>query len=160
MSALVPLLGLLVACGDAVEEPQGIEEAPVERKKKEEPVAVVDDSYFYNPAGKRDPFQDFVRRTANGDAPIDAPPLLRYNVDKFVLTGVVWGTSSPLALLIDPDGLGHPVQVGDQVGRNFGKVTAITEKSVTVTEEYQTPDGQVVVNPVEVRLAAREGKKR
>jgi len=153
------VLALLVACGESVQGPVGVEEAPVAKPPPAPEAAVVDDGYYYDPATKRDPFRDFVRR-ATGDAPSDTPPLLRYNVDKFVLTGVVWGTSSPLALLIDPDGLGHPVQVGDQVGRNFGKVTAITEKSVTVTEEYQTPDGQVVVNPVEVRLAAREGKKR
>jgi type IV pilus assembly protein PilP len=153
------LLLCLLACGEAVEEPKGVEQAPVEPKKKEEPVAIVDDGYYYNPAGKRDPFQDFVMRTS-GEAPKDRPPLLRFNVDKFTLRGVVWGTSNLRAMLVDPDGLGHYVRIGDEVGRNYGKVTSIEESSVIVTEEYQTPDGQVVVKPVEVRLATREGKKR
>lgn len=157
---IVSLLSFLFlsACGEAVEGPKGVEEAPVPPKAAPPPPPPVDDGYYYNPAGKRDPFQDFIRRVT-GDLPENTPPLLRYNVDKFQMTGVVWNTNDPLALLIDPEGLGHPVRVGEQVGRNFGKVTAITETSVTVTEEYQTPDGQVVVNPVEVRLT-REGKKR
>lgn len=157
---MLPIFALagLVACGDPIEATPP--DAPAPPPTASAPVAAADfdASYYYNPAGKRDPFQDFVRR-ASGDTPADRPPLLRWPVEKFMLRGVIWETPSPRALLIDPEGTGHPVQMGTEVGRNFGKVSGITEKSVTVTEEYQTPDGQLVVNPVEIRFT-QEGKKR
>ncbi len=157
---MLPIFALagLVACGDPVEEAPPA--APPPPAPVAAPVETVqfDANYYYNPAGKRDPFQDFVRRSS-GDTPADRPPLLRWPVEKFVLRGVIWETSSPRGLLIDPDGTGHPVQMGTEVGRNFGKVSSITENTLTVTEEYQTPDGQLVVNPVEIRFT-QEGKKR
>jgi Tfp pilus assembly protein PilP len=157
---MLPIFALagLVACGDPVEEAPPAPPAPPPPAAEAVVATDFDASYYYNPAGTRDPFQDFVRR-ASGDTPADRPPLLRWPVEKFTLRGVIWETSSPRALLIDPDGTGHPVQMGTEVGRNFGKVSDITAKSVTVTEEYQTPDGQLVVNPVEIRFA-QEGKKR
>ncbi|MEN9785947.1 MAG: hypothetical protein RLZZ299_1211 [Pseudomonadota bacterium] len=159
MSRLLSLLALvLVACGEPIEGDDN-EQVVQKKKKKNDSAAVeLDSSYFYNPAGKRDPFQDFVQRRGDEGA-ADTPPLQRWDIDKFTLRGVIWSTTSPRALLVDPEGTGHPVALGTQVGRNFGKVTDISDKSVVVTEEYQTPDGQLVVNPVEVRFT-QEGNKR
>ena len=156
--SLVFLVLALVGCGEPIEGDDT--EQVVQKKKKNTDVAAVqlDSSYFYNPAGKRDPFQDFVQRRGDEGA-ADTPPLQRWDIDKFVLRGVIWSTTSPRALLVDPDGTGHAVALGTQVGRNFGKVTDISDKSVVVTEEYQTPDGQLVVNPVEIRFTQEVNKR-
>ena len=41
---------------------------------------------------------------------------------------------------------GHVLEVGTYIGKNWGKVTLVTSKEVIVTEEYQTLDGELVVN--------------
>lgn len=157
---------LLAACGEAVdpnEQPPGAQKSTTldDLPPEDEPVA---DTYYYNPAGKRDPFQGFVPKRAGGqrpsEAPAEGPPLQRWDVDKFVLRGIIWNTQSPRAVLVDPDGLGHVVRVGTYVGRNWGKVTSITQSGLVVTEEYQNIEGELIVNPVSVRFPqAAEGRK-
>ena len=153
----------LVACGEAVTSNQpatGTKASGVGKKAAEKAAVSPEDDYYYNPAGKRDPFQGFLQKTRGGpsDMPADAPPLQRWDVDKFALKGVIWNTSAPRALLVDPEGIGHVVRMGTYVGRNWGKVSSISEDGVVVTEEYQTIDGELVVNPVSVRFP-QETKK-
>lgn len=159
MRTSLPLLAFLAAgCGQAIDAKK---EAPAEtvKAKKEEPVvdpaAEARAQWFYNPAGKRDPFASFVSRQAVAStvAP-DAPPLQRWDTDKFALTGVIWSVDVPRALLVDPEGIGHVVRMGTYVGRNWGKVTAILEDGIVVTEEYRTLDGELVVNPVSIRFGS------
>ncbi|MDP2312509.1 MAG: pilus assembly protein PilP [Pseudomonadota bacterium] len=149
--ALLIATAALVGCGDPV--PTGgaklAPKAPVKVEGAEAASSEVDE-YFYNPAGKRDPFQSFLKREDPVSVVENAPPLQRWDVDKYLLRGVIWDTSSPRALLVDPEGMGHSIRPGTYVGRNWGKVTSISEGCVVVTEEYQTLDGELVVNPVTV----------
>jgi type IV pilus assembly protein PilP len=162
VSSLFALWAVL-GCGEPLDEGKGAAKAPppVKKAKEEKAVASEGDTYFYNPAGKRDPFQGFLTRQQSSKDEIDdaAPPLQRWDVDRFSLTGVIWDIDVPRALLIDPEGLGHVVKLGTYVGRNWGKVTAISQDGIVVTEEYQTLDGELVVNPVAVRFAGPAGKK-
>lgn len=159
----VVLFGAIVfaGCGDPIPVSAPPPPAPV---KKAEPEAVAAapavEEYFYNPAGKRDPFKPFFAASKGAAAPPDpnSPPLQRWDVDKFVLAGVIWNTNMPTALLMDPDGTGHVVQMGTYVGRNWGKVTSIADEAVVVTEEYQTMDGELVVNPVTVHFPGQDKK--
>lgn len=160
MSPLVPGLALLLGgCGEAI-DPNAAggatnKGASALGELPDEP-ETASDGYYYNPAGKRDPFQGFVPKTPGGRPPPTAvdggPPLQRWDVDKFVLRGIIWNTQSPRAVLVDPDGLGHVVRVGTYVGRNWGKVTSITQTGLVVTEEYQNIEGELIVNPVSVRF--------
>ena len=119
------------------------------------------ENYYYNPAGKRDPFQGNLNRKSQGPIQAedpDRPPLQRWDVEKFTLRGVIFNTNAPRALLVDPDGIGHVVRVGTYVGRNWGKVSAISQEAVVVTEEYQTLDGELVVNPVQLRFSGAQAQ--
>mgnify|MGYP001122003330 CR=1 FL=1 len=58
----------------------------------------------------------------------------------------------PRALMEDPEGVGHVVELGTYVGRKWGKVTRIRADRIVITEEYLTPDGTLVVNPIEIGL--------
>ncbi|MFO0006880.1 MAG: pilus assembly protein PilP, partial [bacterium] len=150
-SLFVALVVVLAACGEPVREADAPKQAAPRAPAKVDPTAAsADDAYYYNPAGKRDPFQSFIKRGQTDEFRPDAPPLQRWDVDKYTLRGVIWSTQAPRALLVDPEGTGHVIKLGTYVGRNWGKVTSISEACVVVTEEYQTLDGELVVNPVTV----------
>jgi len=125
-------------------------------KKKEESLEEEEEEfeYAYNPNNKRDPFQSFLV-TASEDSLLDnipRTPLQKYEVGQYNLTGVIWGIDRPRALVEDPDGIGHVVEIGTYMGTKWGKVESIEEGVVIVTEELQTVDGQLVVKRQELRL--------
>lgn len=154
------VLLLLCACGESLDK--GVVTAPVPKKAPKSAtaeVAAATEEWFYNPAGKRDPFSSFLARAASATAiSADAPPLQRWSTDRFLLSGVIWNIEAPRALLVDPEGIGHVVRQGNYVGTNWGKVTSISEDGVVVTEEYRMLDGELVVNPVSIDFAG-VGKK-
>jgi type IV pilus assembly protein PilP len=47
--------------------------------------------YSYNPLGRRDPFSPIIMREDRKAQSEDHPPLERYNIYEFKLTGIVWG---------------------------------------------------------------------
>jgi Tfp pilus assembly protein PilP len=100
--------------------------------------------WHYNPIGKRDPFRSFVRGRL--DEEIRSPtPLQRYDIDQLDLVGIVWGVDAPQALVSDPDKKNHVVELGTYIGKNWGKVTEITSRSIVITEEYQTVEGSLMI---------------
>lgn len=146
------MLATLVGCGEAVVSSgaPAVVKKPQPASEGADVASVVVEEYYYNPAGKRDPFQSFIKRGRAEESRADAPPLQRWDIDKYALKGVIWNTSAPRGLVVDPEGTGHSIVLGTYVGRNWGKVTSISEGCVVVTEEYQTLDGELVVNPVTV----------
>lgn len=117
-----------------------------------------DDEYEYNPSGKRDPFRTFL---SQGPDPIPTDsfrrgPLQKYDVGQYEIQGIIWGVDRARALVKDPDGEGHVMELGTYVGKNWGKVTSIDECVVVVTEEYQTRDGELMITPISLRLRPEE----
>jgi type IV pilus assembly protein PilP len=114
----------------------------------------VEQEFVYNPIGKRDPFQSFFTTEAGGVVGDGPPPTgtQKYELDQYNLVGIIWGVERPRALMEDPDAVGHVAEIGTYVGRNWGKITMITSGEVVVTEEYQTIDGELVVNNISMRL--------
>lgn len=108
-------------------------------------------SYAYNPIGKRDPFRSFFK-TAGPESITSPTPLQRFEVDQYQLVGIVWGISNARAMVQDPSEVGHVVEVGTYIGKNWGKVTQINSDSVVITEEYQTIDGELVTNQIVMEL--------
>ncbi len=151
------LLLLLVGCGEPVDlNDEASKAAPRAKPTAEEALEQPTDpeaSYSYNPAGKRDPFRSFLAEDGGGASVGDnAPPLQRWDAEKFILRGVIWNADNPRALVIDPEGTGHVVRLGTYIGRSWGKVTSITQSGVVVTEEYTTPEMEVVINPITLAL--------
>jgi len=102
--------------------------------------------WHYNPIGKRDPFRSFVGGPV--DNSIRSPtPLQRFDIDQLSLVGIVWGVDDPQALVSDPDKKNHVVEMGTYIGKNWGKVTEITSRSIVITEEYQTIEGDLMIEP-------------
>jgi type IV pilus assembly protein PilP len=143
LSALAILLLLgVAACGDpAPAHPPPRPPAPkpaaapavTEEPKEPAPEAV----YVYTPIGKRDPFQNVfaVKEVTKVKMPGRKPtPLQKWGIDQLKLSMTMTGTSSPFAMIETPDGRGYPVRVGDFVGQNWGKVTAVKRDEIIITE--------------------------
>jgi len=110
------------------------------------------DGYVYNPIGKRDPFRSFLSLGGKVEDETPRTPLQRYELDEYRLVGIIWGIDRPRALVEDPESVGHVMEIGTYIGKNWGKVTQITSTEVVVTEEYQTIDGELVVNPIRMTM--------
>lgn len=116
--------------------------------------------YSYNPVGKRDPFRSLVdepRTTVTSDAnALCSEPLCQFDLDQLSLVAVVSGDANPIAMLEDPTHTGHIVRRNSKVGKQGGKVTQVQRDCVVVTEYFQTPDGKV--NPNRVNLCVKQDK--
>jgi type IV pilus assembly protein PilP len=105
--------------------------------------------YSYNPVGKRDPFRG---KLVEGRRPCErCTPLQELDLSQLSLVGVVWGTDRARGLVMDPKGEGHVVELGTYVGKNWGRVTAITSDTVVITEETMGAD-QLVLHQTELHL--------
>ncbi|MFT4980116.1 MAG: type IV pilus assembly protein PilP [Myxococcota bacterium] len=125
---------------------------PPEKADPLDEAIAAQEGYVYNPIGKRDPFRSFLSFGSRAEDTAPRTPLQKYEIDQYQLVGIVWGMSRPRALVEDPEGVGHVMEMGTYVGRNWGKVTQISDNEVVVTEEYKTIDGELVVNPIKMQL--------
>jgi type IV pilus assembly protein PilP len=162
MRKLLPPLALaaIAACGDTspppgAPKPAAPKPAPAaaaEEPKIEAPQAI----YVYTPIGKRDPFENVfaVREVTKVKMPGRKPtPLQKWPIDRLKLTMTMTGTSTPFAMIEDPEGLGHPVRVGDFIGQNWGKVTAIKRDTVVITESITDhATGRVYPNSITIKI--------
>ncbi len=129
---------------------------PAEKSELDKAIEAQDD-YAYNPIGKRDPFRSFLASGERSGDDVPQTPLQRYEVDQYQLVGIIWGVERPRALVQDPEGVGHVMEVGTYIGKNWGKVTRIGAEEVVVTEEYQTIRGDLVVNDIKLSLPVSDG---
>lgn len=102
-------------------------------------------SYTYNPFGKRDPFESFIKAGDNNTTFVSNDPLQNYDLAKFQLKGVVYGMANPRAIVIDGAGKGHIILRGTRIGRNQGRVVRILKDRVVVAERFRDPLGKLIV---------------
>ncbi|MEC7986561.1 MAG: pilus assembly protein PilP [Myxococcota bacterium] len=116
----------------------------------------------YESNGKRDPFRSFlsIAQTDDDDGNLPKTPLQRYEIQHYKLTGIIWDIDRPRALVEDPEGIGWVMELGDYIGKKWGKVTMITDNTVVVTEEARTTDGELVRNEIPLRLRFDEGTQQ
>ena len=153
---LLIVFGLLTACGGAP-EPSKIAAKPAPKAAKpaaaEATPAPPEEQYSYSAIGKRDPFRsplDDLIIQGQADAQC---PLCKWEIDQLRLVAVVTGTGNPVAMVEDPDGVGHVVRQGTEVGRRNGKVTTIRRDEVVVAELAHDPFGKAISNKTVLKIA-------
>lgn len=109
------------------------------------------DQYFYNPVGKRNPFEVYIPEIVQ-DANIPRSPLERYQLDELTLSGIIWGIADPRALIKAPDGYSYVVRADSRIGTKRGRVSKVTRTRIYVEEEYRDPTGKVVVKETEFQI--------
>ncbi len=72
----------------------------------------------------------------------ERPPLERYNIYEFKLSGIVWGGFGYSAMVEGPDGKGYFVHVGTIIGQNKGIVKKITQYTMVIEEKFKTISGE------------------
>lgn len=98
--------------------------------------------YAYDPKGKRDPFMPFYggESITPGDLVGPVTTLQRYDLDRLRLIGIIWDISRPRAMVLDPTGNVHVIEVNAKMGRNNAYVAAIREGEIVVVEPFE--DGE------------------
>ena len=121
--------------------------------------------YVYTSIGKRDPFRspfddmdEFNPLKPENQSILS--PLQNYEVNSFSVKGIVWGISSPTAMVQAPDGNSYIVKTGTLIGRNWGKVVKIKRDSIVILEQSPLPGGGKVSNMIELKLPVRTIKPR
>src|SRR5919199_5768390 len=153
---------LCAACGAPPPPPRRAPPPPAAPKavQDEAAPAVPATMYVYSPIGKRDPFQNVFGNRDSTPMRVEGrkpTPLQRWSLDQLRLSMTVTGTSSPMAMLEDPESRGWPVRLGDFVGRNWGKVTSIQRDHIVVTETI-TDHSTGRVYPQNIKITVPESK--
>ena len=118
--------------------------------------------YSYNSIGKRDPFRSFIQKevvVVGEGGPLG--PLQLHEIDAYRLRGIIWNIQAPRALVEAPDGIGHVVELGTLIGKNWGKVTQIKPEELIITEEYRDPiENELIINEITMRLPDPSGDEQ
>ncbi len=111
-----------------------------------------DDAWSYNPAGKRNPFEDLCKTGCCGKKPV-------YGLSQMLLDGIIKGQDHDVAHIRLPDKRDLYVKTGDEIGPNKGRVKQITENEVVVEEIYVDPADPSEIHVIEKIIELTEGKK-
>lgn len=147
--------------GSGAEAPSGADKSPEERASAIQPVSEARPPY--DPAGKRDPFKPFIKLVdipAAGPAPVVVPPIQRYSLDQFRISGIVWMSGKPRAMVVDPEGNTYFLGGGDRIGNKEGEILEVRENGLLVEETIRSEDvyGEVKVETKKSVLAFEDGQ--
>jgi type IV pilus assembly protein PilP len=157
MQQSLSLLLFAVACAKQPETaptstPAPIKAAPAQSAKK---TSINEDAFTYSSVGKRDPFRSYLevlKERGAQESGRKREDTEKFELDQYKLTGMITGSSQPLALVEDPEGKGHVLKIGSRLGKNGGRLTQITSREIVVMEEYRDPKGNLVHMPISIKL--------
>jgi len=117
-----------------------------------------DDTYRYDPQGRRDPFKSLVgpasQRVRREDAPPGPPGFM---IDEIDLQGVLGRAGGFVAIIKGPDNIGYNLQVGDKVFD--GEVIRITPQSIVFRQDVNDPTRIERFREVVQELVPQSGRK-
>lgn len=142
--AIVAMLFGLAACSGQDDLHQWVAQEKAKKGAPLPPLPVVKtfETFVYQDQDKRDPFSPGPTEAAsslNGRGPHPdqnrvREPLEAYPLDSLKMVGTIGGKSGMEALIKDPQGVIHPVRVGNYLGQNYGHVTNIAEDHIDLVE--------------------------
>ena len=109
----------------------------------------------YKHEGRRDPFRSF-QYEGLSQMESRVGPLADYELSQLDVVAVVWDTKKARALIADPGGRAFVLHKGSQIGKNRGRVMAISDSSVRVRETYIDFEGQQSTKDVEMRIRGNQ----
>ena len=110
-------------------------------------------------SNKKDPFKPFVIVNAppsGRKVQRDALPIHNFDVGQFKLIGIVTGGKENKAMVTDPNGKGYVLKIGMTIGKNEGRITAITNSGVNVMEQFKDDNGRVRKENIRLTLPRKQ----
>lgn len=103
------------------------------------PTAHGESAFAYEAMTERSPFEPFAEvagaGVSQGPDPARMPqPQELFPLGQLEMVGTLAGRGKILALIRDPNGITHPLAVGDYLGRDHGRITAIRESGIDILE--------------------------
>ncbi len=153
----------IMGCSDSGKPPEA--KAPVSVKPKQQVITQATTTvmeqkpqaaYSYRSAGKRDPFSPLIVKEDRKALMGERPPLERYNISDFKLSGIVWGGFGYNAMLEGPDGKGYFVHVGTILGQNKGIVKKITQHTMVIEEKFKNISGETNRKEIVIELRKKQ----
>jgi type IV pilus assembly protein PilP len=121
-------------------------------------------SNLFDFSNKKDPFKPFVvAKAITTPTPADVKnslkdglPIHSFDVSQFRLIGIVTGGKDNQAMVVDPNGKGYVLKSGMFIGKNDGKVVAITAVGVDVLEQFKDDNGRVRKENIRITLPRKQ----
>lgn len=171
---LIISLLFVISCGGDISVSAGKakkkDSAAKEPASAEAASAVVADvpvqkDYVYTSIGKRDPFRSIFDEVGGEKEAIEEDtilsPLQDYDVESFIVTAIIWGISSPTAIVQAPDNETYVVRTGTLIGRNWGRVVKIKHNAIVILEQtLLSNSGEKVSNLIELPLPIETIKQK
>ncbi len=114
--------------------------------------------YLYDPTGKTDPFKSFIAEPDELEDKEKKPKTYLETLDlsQLELIAIIVGPKGNFAMVRDSKGTGHVIKKGTPIGTKSGVVTLITERAVTIREEYRDFRGKTKYKDVAKKLPTLE----
>ena len=115
------------------------------------------ETFVYNDQGMRDPFAAPIDTRSNASGPRPDPdrrkqPLEAYPLDSLKMMGTLGAGSNLVGLVMAPDKVTHRVTPGTYMGQNDGKVTAVNQDKIVITELVPDGAGGWIERPASIAL--------
>lgn len=149
--ALVPLFAGIAGCGSDTADLQAyIDEVMARPGGRIDPLPEIRPapSFVYMANDRRPPFTpDSTQQRVSADPNAVQGPdpnrpreyLEQFSLDTMRMVGTLRGKSGSFGLVQTADGLVHSVTVGNHLGQNYGRITAISDSEIQLVEII--PDG-------------------
>ena len=158
-STLLAFAVLVSACSDDGDRRAGGAQRQIYASEttEEDVVEHIEKEYRYDPTGKPDPVKSFLKQMQLVQDTEALSPLERFDLSQLSVTGIIWSTKRPRALVEDPTGKGYIVAEGAGIGKNKGRVVRIDDNRVVVKETYIDFHNKATTKEVDLYLYERHG---
>ena len=119
----------------------------------------------YNPKGKADPFEPFIKDEGQQVAKSLRPkkrtpqtPLEQIELGQLKLVAIIAAATGNRALVEESSGKGYILKEGTYVGMNSGKVVGIAIDKVLIEEEFEDVYGKTITQKKEITLPKPPGE--
>ena len=143
--AVAVLAAMVSACGPGTDELQRyIDDVKARPGGRIEPLPEIQPapSFVYVPGDRRSPFApDLPQQRARGPGSVEGPDpnrprefLEQFPLDTLQMVGTLRGRGGAFGLVQAADGLVHRVTVGNHLGQNYGRISAISDSGIELVE--------------------------
>ena len=99
--------------------------------------ALEDETFRYNPAGRRDPFKSLLQLQSKQKDLSSLPPVQQLDLAQIKITGVVMDeVEGPRAMIKSPTGRTFVVKKGMIIGKNEGEIIEVSLQGIRVVEKF------------------------